>query len=415
MKDTIVARQPIFDTDKNVVAYEIVFKKFFGSLNIKKDSVENNISAEDINDSVDLMEEHGLSDCDKIFITFTADLIKNDVPFLFPADNIAVELAPNTVFDKQVADKIKQLKEKGYLIIMDISVLNDSFNSIINYADIINIDFKTSSDINHKNIIKTIRSKFKNDLKFTAKNINEYEDFNHAVESGYNYMQGFFFTKPDLIAGREIPGYKVNYVNVLKELNKEDVDFNEIENIIKNDISMSFSLLSTINAASYGYKISSIKQASTMLGVKGLRKWSLLYLVKGLSSDKADILFVNTLTRAKFAELLAEEFDIKDKKPELFTMGIFSMMDTFLNRSLYNILKDIPLTEDIKDALLIREGVFGEILSLVIAFERQKWNQISLIEKINSLNSKKLYNNYVKAVDFAYETMDILMEAEIKT
>ena len=173
MKDTIVARQPIFDTDKNVVAYEIVFKKFFGSLNIKKDSVENNISAEDINDSVDLMEEHGLSDCDKIFITFTADLIKNDVPFLFPADNIAVELAPNTVFDKQVADKIKQLKEKGYLIIMDISVLNDSFKSIINYTDIINIDFKTSSDINHKNIIKTIRSKFKNDLKFTAKNINE--------------------------------------------------------------------------------------------------------------------------------------------------------------------------------------------------------------------------------------------------
>lgn len=415
MEDAVVARQPIFDRDKNVIAYEVIFKNFFGSLNKEEDKIAKNISAEDISNGVDLLEENGLFNMEKVFISFTPDLIKKDIPSLFPNNIIAVELTKNSSIDNELVNKIRNLKEKGYLIIMDISVLNDRFNLVINFADIINIDFKTSRDINHKNIINTVKNKFKKNLKFLAKNINEYEDFNDAVEAGYDYLQGFFFTKPDLIAGREMPGYKINYVNVLKELNKENVDFNEIENIIKNDISMTFSLLSTINSAAYGHNISSIKQASTMLGVKGLRKWSLLYLVKGLSNDKADILFVNTLTRAKFAELLAEDFDITDKKSDLFTMGIFSMMDAFLNRSLYNILKDIPLTEDIKDALLIREGVLGEILSLVIAFERQKWKQISLIEKINNLDAKSLYNKYVEAVDFAYKTMDILMDAEIKT
>jgi len=175
---------------------------------------------------------------------------------------------------------------------------------------------------------------------------------------------------------------------------------------------MSFSLLKTINSASYGYNVASIKQASALLGVKGLKKWSLLYLINGLKDDKPNILFVNTLTRAKFAESLAEEFNAADKSEDLFTMGIFSMLDAFLNRSMAKIMEETALTEEIKEAILIREGVMGEILNLVIAFERVKWDQVALIERKNQLDPKKLYNKYLKAVDFAYETMGVLIKKQ---
>lgn len=175
-------------------------------------------------------------------------------------------------------------------------------------------------------------------------------------------------------------------------------------------MSMTVSLLRTINAAYYGYQVSSIKQASTLLGIKGLKNWSLIYLAEGLRNDKPDILFANTLIRAKFAEALAKDFDIEDKSNELFTMGMLSMMDAFLDRPLVELLREISLSEDIKDALLRQEGIYGEILELVVAFERVKWKKIRVIEKEKGLNSRKLYNKYLSAVDFAYETMNIFME-----
>ncbi|MFW5749190.1 MAG: hypothetical protein ACOCWP_00330, partial [Halanaerobium sp.] len=115
-------------------------------------------------------------------------------------------------------------------------------------------------------------------------------------------------------------------------------------------------------------------------------------------------------TRAKFAESLAPEFNIAEKSEDLFTMGIFSMIDAFLNRPMSKILKETSLTEEIREAILIREGVMGEILNIVIAFERVKWDQVALIEKKNQLDPKKLYNKYLQAVDFAYETMDVLIK-----
>ena len=280
-------------------------------------------------------------------------------------------------------------------------------NPLLQHADIIKLDYNKSTKEQHQQL-EYLKANYSS-LKFIAKNINEHQEFKAAKNAGFDYFQGVFFTKADEIKNGGTPGYKVNYLNLLKELNKEEVDFIELEKIIKNDISMTFSLLKTINSSAYGYNVSSIKQASTLLGVKGLKKWSLIYLVKGIKDDKPDILFVNTLTRAKFAELLAEDFNIEEKSGDLFTMGIFSMMNAFLNRPLEDILEEISLTEEIKKALLIREEIMGEILNLIIAFERVKWNQVALIEKKNQLNSKKIYNKYLKAVDFSYETMDLLI------
>ncbi|CCU79934.1 hypothetical protein HSACCH_01719 [Halanaerobium saccharolyticum subsp. saccharolyticum DSM 6643] len=407
MRKSIAARQPVLDSSQKVIAYEIVFKDSFKE---KRKSSMHKLSVEEISNDLEFFEESNLADGKKIFVDFNSELIKKEIAALLSKENIGIEISESGNSALEIVEEIKALKKEGYLIILNNINFSTPENPLLKYADIIKLDYKKSTREKHQKQLKYLKENYSSNLKFIAKNINEPQEFKAAKNAGFDYFQGVFFTKADLIEDGGTPGYKVNYLNVLKELDKEDVDFEKLEKIIKNDISMTFSLLKTINASSYGYNVSSIKQASTLLGVKGLKKWSLIYLVKGLRDDKPDILFVNTLTRAKFAELLAEDFDIAEKSGDLFTMGIFSMMNAFLNKPLADILEEISLTKEIKEALLIREGVMGEILNLIIAFERVKWNQVALIEKKNQLDSKKIYNKYLKAVDFSYETMNILIQ-----
>ncbi|RCW57360.1 EAL and HDOD domain-containing protein [Halanaerobium sp. ST460_2HS_T2] len=404
----IAARKPVLDSNQEVFAYEIIFKN---SIEEKGISENSKLFIEEISDDIKFFENSNLADGKKVFIHFNADLIQSEVPQLVSKDNLGIEISEDIKLKNEIINTIKKLKDNGCLLILNQSVKNPAVN-LYEYADIIKIDYKKASKTEHRSFIETIRNKNSSQIKFLAQNIDEHHQFKEAKAAGFDYFQGVFFTKADMVNDSGTPGYKINYLNVLKELNKADVDFDKIEKLIKNDISMSFSLLKTINSASYGYNVASIKQASALLGVKGLKKWSLLYLINGLKDDKPNILFVNTLTRAKFAESLAEEFNAADKSEDLFTMGIFSMLDAFLNRSMAKIMEETALTEEIKEAILIREGVMGEILNLVIAFERVKWDQVALIERKNQLDPKKLYNKYLKAVDFAYETMGVLIKKQ---
>jgi EAL and modified HD-GYP domain-containing signal transduction protein len=407
MEESILARKPVLNLNKNVVAYEIIFKNSYGD-KITPDNID--ATAQEISNDVEFIEQTNLSNGKKIFMNFTKDLIKNEIVDFLAKDNLGIEISEDIDYDANIIENIVKLKNQGALIILNDLNPYKPNTTLIKYADILKLDFNKFKEDEHALIINLLKNKYNKNLKFMAENINEHEEFNQARECGYDYFQGIFFTKPEVMANRNIPGYKLNYLNFLKELNKDEIDFDRLESIIKNDMSMTVSLLSMINSAYYGYNVSSIKQASTLLGINGLKKWSLIYLAEGLRNDKPDILFVNTLTRAKFSESVAEDFDIEKKSGELFTMGMLSMMDAFLNRSLEDIIDEISLTDEVRRALLKGEGLLGEILELAIAFERVKWQEIAIIEKTYGLNPRKLYQKYLDAVDFSYETMNMLIE-----
>lgn len=407
MEESILARKPVLNLNKNVVAYEIIFKNSYGD-KITPDNID--ATAQEISNDVEFIEETNLSNGKKIFMNFTKDLLKNEIVDFLAKDNLGIEISEDIDYDANIIENIVKLKNQGALIILNDLNPYKPNTTLIKYADILKLDFNKFKEDEHALIINLLKNKYNKNLKFMAENINEHEEFKQARECGYDYFQGIFFTKPEVMANRNIPGYKLNYLNFLKELNKDEIDFDRLESIIKNDMSMTVSLLSMINSAYYGYNVSSIKQASTLLGINGLKKWSLIYLAEGLRNDKPDILFVNTLTRAKFSESVAEDFDIEKKSGELFTMGMLSMMDAFLNRPLEDIIDEISLTDEVRRALLKGEGLLGEILELAIAFERVKWQEIAIIEKNYGLNPRKLYQKYLDAVDFSYETMNMLIE-----
>jgi EAL and modified HD-GYP domain-containing signal transduction protein len=192
---------------------------------------------------------------------------------------------------------------------------------------------------------------------------------------------------------------KFAYLKLLDELNKKEPNFKLVEKVIKQDVSMSYSLLSIINSAAYGYDVKSIRQAIVLLGIDRLRKWCTLYFLKGLSQDKPDILFKTTLIRGYFAEFLAENFIDEDK--ELFMLGAFSLIDVYLDRKIEDILNEVSIPSDFRSALIDREGKLGDLLTLIETFNRFDSDKLDYYLNKYSLDLNQVSEKYLESLQIA--------------
>ena len=343
----MVARQPILNREKETVAYELLFR----TSNKENTFDGSQATAEVITSSLDLIGLDNLTGGKHAFINFTAKLIKEGIPDLLSSKKIYLEILEDQKVDELFLESIKKYKELDYKIVLDDFIFKENLIKLVELADIIKIDFLATKSIERNKIMKNIK-KYNSNVEFLAEKIETNEEFEEAWDLGYKYFQGYFFTKPEIIEGQKISSYKFTYLKLLEELNKKEPNFKLIEKTVKQDVSMSYSLLSTINSAAFGYDVKSIRQAIVLLGIGRLKKWCTLYFLKGLSKNKPDILFKTTLIRGYFADFLAEYFISENK--DLFILGAFSLIDVYLERDIKDILECTSMPGDFKSALINR-------------------------------------------------------------
>jgi len=215
--DTFVARQPIFDINENVVAYELLFR------NNNEDNKFNNIdgdiaTSKVIINSFLLIGIKNLTNGKKAFINFTENLILNDIASLLPKEYVTIEILENVTPSKDIIYSCKNLKQEGYTIALDDFVLLDNLNELIKLADIIKIDFTITKGNERKEVIDKIL-KINNKIKFLAEKIETREEFILAASMGYSLFQGYFFSKPTIFNGKDIPIHSSTKYKILKEIN----------------------------------------------------------------------------------------------------------------------------------------------------------------------------------------------------
>jgi len=349
------------------------------------------------------LESIGLSNLTQnkpAFINFTSKMIKNQIFDILSSESIYIEILETVEVDEEIISICKELKSQGFKIVLDDFEFKESLIELVKIADIIKIDFLNTTKKVRKETLYLIKSKYNKDVKFLAEKIENYSHLKEAKKFDYDYYQGFYFTKPDIISGRKVEPFKQSYVNILEELNKEYPDFRQIENYIKQDLSMSYSLLRLVNSAAYGYDINSIRQGIVLLGVDKLKKWSLLYSFKSLNSKKPDILLITSLTRAYFAESLKQHLDIDE---DLFILGMFSLINAYLDRDLKDVLPLISMKSKFKDALISKEGKLGEVIKIIEIYEKSNWQDLNKY----SLDKKAVSNDYLEAIENAEEIFEI--------
>jgi len=396
MENIMVGRQPILDKKENLFAYELLFRS--PKSNEIKDGEK--ATAEVIMNSLESIGLSNLTQNKPAFINFTAKMIKNKIFDILSSDSIYIEILETVEVDEEIVEICKELKSQGFKIVLDDFEFKESLIELVKIADIIKIDFLNTTKKVRKETLYLIKSKYNKDVKFLAEKIENYSHLKEAKKFDYDYYQGFYFTKPDIISGRKVEPFKQSYVNILEELNKEYPDFRQIENYIKQDLSMSYSLLRLVNSAAYGYDINSIRQGIVLLGVDKLKKWSLLYSFKSLNSKKPDILLITSLTRAYFAESLKQHLDIDE---DLFILGMFSLINAYLDRDLKDVLPLISMKSKFKDALISKEGKLGEVIKIIEIYEKSNWQDLNKY----SLDKKAVSNDYLEAIENAEEIFEI--------
>ena len=169
-------------------------------------------------------------------------------------------------------------------------------------------------------------------------------------------------------------------------------------------------MLKFINSAffSFSSQINSIRQALTLIGEKEIKKWIYLIIMKGLGSDKPEEVIITSIVRARVCEMIAEQTWLKNLSSELFLMGMFSTIDTFMSRPMDEILEELPLSDNIKDALLSRAGPFSNIFNLVLVYEKSEWDKVSEYAEELNIDQAKIPELYIKSLEWTNQLFDQL-------
>ena len=267
-------------------------------------------------------------------------------------------------------------------------------------ADIIKIDFSITKGKERKTIVENLKSN--NKIKFLAEKVETIEEYNEALSYGYEYFQGYYFSKPRIISSKAINSNKYITLQILDKINKNEIDFDEIEKLILKDVGLSYKLLKLINSASLGVrnKTNSIMYALTILGEKELIKWLYVVLLNEMKQDSPEELINLGLIRAKFCESISENSKFKNKGIFAYITGMFSVMDAILSVPIESVVTELYLPEEVKDALILKNNSLSDILTLVISYEKGDWDKVLEIAKELSIDPDVIAQNYFNSLEW---------------
>ncbi len=395
------ARQPILDKNKNLFAYELLFR----------DSVDNVFPEIDGDEATSKMIEGskftmGISDFTAnkpAFINFTLETLSQGYPEMLTTDEVVIEILETVKPGKRLLAICKDLYEKGYTIALDDYEHQSVWQHFYPYIKIIKIDVQQSSFDDIKKIQSAITA-FPH-IKLLAEKVETYEEYDQALKLGFEYFQGFFFSKPEMVKTKNLNPSQLAMAELLYESSKTDLDLATITSVFERDVSLSYKLLRYANSAMFkrGNDISSIKQALVILGSGELKRFIGLIFATNVNPNKPSELIKLAMTRAKFCELIAEESSSQLDVSIAFLTGLLSKIDAILDESIESVLEKLPLAQEIKDCLLTKKGVLAALITLVTQIEHADWEKANFIMNKLTLKKDHVIKCYHHAVTWADE------------
>ncbi len=403
--DAHVARQPIFDTRKKILGYELLFR----DQTAKYDpAIDGDVATSTVlSNSYFSIGMDSLVGDKKSFINFTQSLLQQKFPLLLPKETTVIEILENVQPTPELVAACQEMAKEGYTFALDDFTYSSELQPLIELAQIIKFDFRLSSIENIQDYLNQIQRR--DDLILLAEKIETHDEFQKASQMGFSLFQGFFFCKPELMTGKEIPGSQLALLQIMAEVNQPDFDLKKIEPLIAPDVSLAYKLLRYINSAFFAkaQRISSIQQALVYMGEAEIRRFVSLVAMSNLAKGKPGELIRAACIRGKFCELLGAVIVQPVKPSKLFTLGMFSLIDAILDQPMQKVMKDLPLADDIKTALIERKGRLIGYLLLAETYEKGQWDQMAKITQVMQIPEEKLPQLYLQACKWSNTFTDL--------
>ena len=395
----LVGRQTIYDSQLEIFAYELLYRPAAGQ-NFAPSQFDGNKATSEV--MLNTFLEIGLENIvneKRAFINMTEQFVDGSIDIPLPKESIVIEVLEDIKPTENVKQGLLELKNNGYVIALDDFVFDEELMPLVPFADIIKVDLMQISQSDLK--IHVMALKENSNVKLLAEKVETLQEFEFCKTLGFDYYQGYFLEKPVVIEGQKMPANKIAILQLINRLQDPKVEVDELQELIKTDVSLSYKVLRYINSPGFnlGTEVTSIKQALMLLGLNTLKHWMTLVVLSGLSDKSSDII-QKVLTRAKMCELIAGVIKQQNQE-DYFLVGMFSMLDAMMDQEMPIILKSIPIRQELKDALLNHKGKEGKVLSLVIAYEHGDWDAM----RAGTINPQSLQNAYLSAISWADQTM----------
>jgi EAL and modified HD-GYP domain-containing signal transduction protein len=288
-------------------------------------------------------------------------------PLPLAPEATVLELLEDQTPSPALIDRLRTLRAQGFRVALDDFVPRPATAGLLDVADLVKIDLRAHERDEAAQLIRLMAAR---GLTVVAEKVEDQAEYEWSAAAGAKLFQGYFFCKPVELAGTELRAASIERLRAVAGLSHPDAGLEEIELAVKTDPHLALRLLQQLNSAavSLPHRISSIRQGVVLLGPRTVRQWALVLLLSGIGEHRGPVL-ATALARARTLETLAHVKGASD--PDAwFSVGLLSVSDALANAPLPDVVAQLPLADDVRDALVHRAGPKGAALSAAIACER---------------------------------------------
>ena len=398
--DIYIARQPVFNAKTDLYAYELLFRSNDEN---SASIVDGNAASSQVilNAFVD-MNFHAISKYHPVFINLTPDFIRGELPLPLAPESLIIEIPENMEVDDHLLKVLSGFVSKGYTLAMNNFTFTEERIPMLRLVNIVKIDMRLCDREALPELVQQLKQY---DVKLLAEKIESHDDFEWCSDLGFEYFQGFFFSKPKNFTAQSIKPNRMAVLRILATLQNPDCDIRELEELISNDLSMSYKILRIINSALYSMPraVESVKQAIMALGLKAIRDWVAIISLTDIDNKPRELVAL-CLQRARMMSLLAGHKNLD--ADAAFTTGLFSCIDALVDQSMDRIMSELPLANDIVRALLDQEGELGALLAFVMRYEQGDWDDLGA----DFISTEELRQHYIDSIEWSSELINEISE-----
>lgn len=371
--EVLVGRQPIFDRELCVVGYELLFRS----------GPENRADVEDSEEAtasvvIGSLTEIGLGrlvGARPAWINVSREFLVGGLAETMPGELTVLEILEDQAIDDHLIAAVRRLRRRGFRIALDDFTYSPETDRILPYVDVVKLDVQSLGPVGMHRQAEALR---RFGVTILAEKVETHEEYTFCLEAGCELFQGFFFCRPDILRDRKISAARLAVLQFISRLQDPDIEFDDLEQMIIRDVAFSYRLLRYVNSAFFGLRqVSSISQALVLLGVENLKRWATLSLFASVEG-KPQELTVTALVRARFCELTGAGLP-DTSAGELFTLGLFSVIDALMDCPIEEVLASTPFPEEMRKALITQQGPKGELLACVSLLEAGRLDEARML------------------------------------
>ncbi|MCI5928809.1 MAG: HDOD domain-containing protein [Pseudoflavonifractor capillosus] len=402
MSSKYIVRQPIKNQENRIIGYEIQYHGENNAFGGENGAAANDFAAADTIYNFLTMNTDKLLRGALHFMTFTTTLLMKKSPRLFDKNELVIQIDDSVLIHPLAMHMIQQYAKEGDKIAVNEFQFAPRYLAMLDSIDYIKLNFHTTPELTLKNIIEIAHSMNK---KCIAVGIDNEDLYQRAVKLNIDAMEGTIVAEKMTYKTHNSGYMQSNFFRLVVAVVQDEPDVEEIERIISVDATLTCGLLRIANSRYFSLhsKVTNVRQAIMTIGLNELKQW--VYLLSASNAenqmeDGAEEFLKLSLMRANFCSSLMDYAqNISITKPDAYLMGMFSTLNYLIDAPLEEILQQIPLSQEVKDALLRHSGRSGMLYDLALCYERADWAQIDRLAGELGIQTNLLTSLYFSCME----------------